>query len=286
MKLSGYFRPTSLDEAFRLVREHPGARWIAGGTDLFGRHRPTVPGGDPAVLISLRRIPELRGIDGDDVIRVGAATPLADLAASPVVRGAFPALAAAARAIGSPQIRSVGTVGGNISNASPCADLAPPLLAAGARVEIRAPGGGRVVALEEFFVGPKQTCLQPGEVITAVLIDRPDAVSREVFLRRGRVRMDLAQVSLAVRLELRGGRCRAVRIAAGAVAPTPRRLVETERLLEGGAPDGARVAAAAEQARCEIAPISDLRASAEYRRRLTGVFLARAIERLTTEDRR
>ena len=286
MKLSGYFRPTSLDEALMLAQEHPVARWIAGGTDLFGRHRPADAGAEPPVLISLRRIPELRGIDGEDVVRVGAATPLAELAGNPLVRASFPALAAAARVIGSPQIRSVGTVGGNISNASPCADLAPPLLAAAARVEIRGPEGVRSVALEEFFVGPKRTCLRAGEVVAAVLLERPPAGSREVFLRRGRVRMDLAQASLAVRLETEDRRCRAVRIAAGAVAPTPLRLVETEALLEGHVIDRARIDAAAERACREIAPISDLRASAMYRRQLTGVFLARAVERLAAEDRR
>ena len=284
MNLSYYHRPTSLDQAFDLMQQSPRAQYVAGGTDLMVRLCAAGGAARPEALVSLRRIAELRGISDQGPLRLGAGTRLAELVNNAVISRTFPELLAAARAIGSPQIRSVATVGGNLANASPCADLAPPLLAAGARVEIRGPGGERVLPLEDLFVGPRQTCLTRGEVLMAVLVDPPATTSRAVYLRRSRVRMDLAQVSVAVRLDRREGRCHAVRIAAGAVAPTPVRLPRAEALLVGREIDEEIIAAAAEQAREEIAPISDLRASADYRRQLTGVLVRRALAQLAGEE--
>ena len=284
MKLSNYHRPTSLDQAFALMQDSPRAQYVAGGTDLMVRLCAAGAAPRPEALVSLRRIAAMQGIDDAGPLRIGAGTRLAELTEDASIGRAFPELVTAARAIGSPQIRSVATVGGNLANASPCADLAPPLLAAGARVEIRGPDGKRVLPLEEFFIGPRQTCLTRGEILVAVLLDPPEPTSRALYLRRSRVRMDLAQVSVAVRLDRREGRCHAVRIAAGAVAPTPLRLPRAEALLVGRAINEEVIAAAAERAREEIAPISDLRASADHRRQLTGVLVRRALARLAAEE--
>ncbi|MFQ5844440.1 MAG: FAD binding domain-containing protein, partial [Planctomycetota bacterium] len=182
--------------------------------------------------------------------------------------------------LGSPQIRNVATVGGNLCRAAPGADLAPPLLVHEARVRLRGAAGSRDLPLEEFMLGPGETCLGPGEVLGAVLLDPPPAGARTVFLKKGRVRMDLSLVSVAVLLELEGKRCRRARVAAGSVAPTPLRLRRVEALLEGRPITPAVAAEARAAAAAEVAPITDVRATESYRRRIAGVFVERALSRL------
>jgi len=268
-----FHRPRSLDEAFRLMEETEGAAYLAGGTDVFvgedARHLPAV--------ISLRSVPGLSGIDGD---RIGAATPVRDLIDDAGLRARFPVLVQAARLLGSPQIRNVATIGGNLCRAAPCADLAPPLLALGARLRLQRPGADREVAMQDFMVGPGQTCLQPGELLTEIVLDPPRPDTRALFLKKGRARMDLSLVSVAVLLVMQGDCCTLARIAAGAVAPTPVRLVRAEALLQGHVPGDDVLLAAQEAAAEDVAPISDVRASAGYRRRIVGVYVGRALRQL------
>jgi carbon-monoxide dehydrogenase medium subunit len=237
-------------------------------------------------LISLRNIPELRGIEVGEPTRIGAATPVADLVEHAALGETYPVLVEAARRIGSAQIRNAATIGGNLCNASPCADTAPPLLVLDARVRVEGPAGSREVPLEEFFVAPGETRLAPGEVLTHVLIDRPPPGARARFLKHGRVRMDLALVSVAALLATDEGRATRVRVAAGSVAPRPVRLHRVEELLEGEPVTSDLVAEAGALAREEIAPISDVRASAEYRRDLTEVLTRRALGSLAGEEAR
>ncbi|MFQ5655576.1 MAG: FAD binding domain-containing protein [Planctomycetota bacterium] len=275
-----YHRPRSLEEAWRLHAEIPGARFIAGGTDLqvqLMKERIETP---PA-LIALRSIPELGGIAVADGFRIGSRVTIGELIDHPAVGKELPALHLAARSLGSAQVRNVATIGGNLCNASPAAELAPPLLVAGARLEIRGPRESRAVTLEELFRGPGRTCLCPGEILAAVVIPRPSPGSRATYLRQGRVRIDLATASVAALLEWDGSACRNVRLAAGAVAPVPLRLREAEEILEGRAPDDNLLGLAAAAASAAISPITDLHSSAHYRRHLVGVFTRRAIARLT-----
>jgi len=279
-----YHRPTSLEEALALASEIPGARFIAGGTDLLVQEsngRLAAP-----ALISLRRLPELGGIDVSDRIRIGAAVPLADVVAHPEIVSTYPALAASIRVLGSAQIRNVATLGGNLCNASPAADTAPALLVYGATVEIRGLDTTRELPLEDFFVGPGETALRPGEVLTAVWLEPPPEGTRSVFLRKGRVTMDLAIVSVAASARRHGTSYTGVRLAAGAVAPTPVRLSRSEGVAEGTDLNPEVRAEAAGTAREEISPISDLRSSASYRTHLTGVFVERALATLTEENPR
>ncbi|MDP6988678.1 MAG: xanthine dehydrogenase family protein subunit M [Planctomycetota bacterium] len=282
-----YHRPRSLTEALELARQTPAARFVAGGTDLLValRKRRISP---PPALISLRSIPELRGIEAGERLRIGAATPLTDIADHPRVREHFAALARAVEVIGSRQIRNAATLGGNLCNASPAADTAPALLVHDACVELASEGGTREVPLAAFLLGRGETALRAGEVLGAVLLE-PVAAARSLFLRKGRTAMDLAIASVAVRWVLRDGRARSVRVAAGAVAPVALRLGPLEELLEGARLEEMcsgdlleRVRAAARE---PIAPISDLRASAEYRSLLTGVLAARAVESLARGER-
>lgn len=276
-----YHKPATVAEAIRLREATPGARFIAGGTDLWVRMRRGYEA--PPELVSLRAVRELSDLDLGEPARIGALVTLADLARSAGCRGRFPALVDAALAMGSVQVRNVATVGGNLCNASPAADLAPALLAYDARAEIRSAKGRRETALADFFLGPGRAALEPGEILAAVLVPSPGRGARSAFLRRGRVRMDLALASVAVRLEEDGGVLKGVRVAVGAVAPTPRRLPEVEALLEGRRPEPALFAEAGRAAAGCVAPITDLRASEGYRRHLVGVFVRRALERLCKE---
>jgi carbon-monoxide dehydrogenase medium subunit len=275
MTTRAYHRPRTLDEALALKREAgPDARFIAGGTDLL------VGSDQPETLVSLRSIDGLSGIEAGDPTRIGALTLVEDLLDDEQVATHYPAVAQACRVFASMQIRNAATVGGNLCNASPAADLAPPFLVHGARVGIQGADGSREVALEEFFVGPGQTMLADDEVLTHVLLDAPAAGTRALFSRKTRVRMDIALVSVAVLLESDGGICSKARVAAGAVAPTPRRLFEVEQLLEGERITPELMDRAAELGKNGISPVDDIRTTAAYRRRITGVYLRRALEEL------
>lgn len=272
----GYEIPKTVSEACALLRDRPRARFIAGGTDLLVQVKKKKLA--PETLISLRQIDELRQIEVNGRVRIGAMAPLSDVAAHAAVSELFPALAAAIRCLGSPQIRNLATLGGNLCNASPAADSAPPLLVYGASVELRSAAGSRELPLDQFFRGPGATALQPGELLGAVLLERPSADCRGVFLRQGRVSMDLAIANLAALLELRDGVCRRARIAVGAVAPTPRRLTAVEQILEQTELTPDAVARAQQRAIADVSPIDDLRSSADYRRQLVGIFVQRAVE--------
>lgn len=278
-----YHRPRSLEEAWRIAESVPGARFVAGGTDvlvkMMKRRFPV-----PPALVSLRSVPGLRGIREEGGVRIGALTTLTEIVESPLLRERFPVLPMAARTMGRVQVRNVATVGGNLCNASPAADTAPPLLVLGARVVLESPGGRRELPLEEFLLGPGRTALRPGEILTALLLDPPGPEARAIYLRRGRTRMDLALASVAAGAGEAGKVLRGVRVAAGAVAPVPLRLLETEALLEGREATEDRIAAACAAASREVAPITDLPATESYRRHLVGVLLRRALARLAAPE--
>ncbi len=284
-----YHRPRSLDEAHRLMAAQPRARWIAGGTDLMIRLKDTLPRGcgldvsasPPSALISLRGVRELRGVELSSAgTRIGAVTPTSDLLDHPELRARYPALTQALCVLGGPQVRSAATIGGNLCNASPCADTAPPLLVHEARVELSGPEGSREALLEDFFTAPGQTRLAPGELLARVHLPPPPTGARALFLKKTRVAMDLALASVAALVVMEAETCVRVRVAAGAVAPTPLRLRQTEAALEGGALTDARIARGAAIAAEEIRPISDIRASADYRRAVVEVFVKRALTTL------
>lgn len=261
--------------------EWPDARFVAGGTDVLPHvHDRT---SRPSALISLRRVRELDGIEVDSagVTRLGGLTRVADITSNAALADRLPTLVQAARRLGSVQIRNVATVGGNLCNASPCADLAPPLLVYDARVQIEGPHGSRELSLEEFFVGNRRTRLEPGEVLVALMIDTPVAGTVSRFDKIGRVRMDLALVSSAVLLREDSGQIAHARIAMGSVGPRPLRLTDVERFLVGKSA-GARTAhEAGALASRSVTPIDDVRATAAYRRHVAGVLVERAVRELT-----
>jgi carbon-monoxide dehydrogenase medium subunit len=270
-----YFAPASLDEACRLLAGYDGAaRAVAGGTDLLlklkaGRLSP------PAV-VNIKRLPELRQRSVNSHLTLGALTTLEEIRRSPLLRARAPALVTAADTMASTQIRNLATLGGNLCNAAPSADLAPILLALGAVAHIAGPNGRRAVPLDDFFTGPGQTVLAPGELLVAVQL--PLAGWRACYLKLApRACMDIAVVGVGLALDVAGGRCRSARVALGAVAPTPIRAPEAEAELLAGPLTLQRVERAARLAAEAARPIDDVRGSAGYRRRMVAVLVRRGL---------
>lgn len=284
MKRYAYHRPRSLAEAIELKTNHPYASFIAGGTDLLvnlkrGRVRR------PETLISLRSIGELSQIiETDGRIRIGATALLTDIERHPVINKQFPALVQSIRTLASRQVRNVASMGGNLCNASPCANTAPPLLVHGAKVELIGSKGTREVRVEEIFLGPKQNSLGFDEILSAIHLTFPPSSTRSIFFDKGRVSMDLSLVNLAMMLELDGKKVTRARIAAGAVAPVPLRLRRVETLLEGDEITDERVRDAKTVAMASVSPITDVRSTADYRRHMVGVFFERGIRQLMEQE--
>ena len=270
-------RPGSLQEALEILEKYgEDVRPIAGGTDLV----LAVRSGALKVghIMDITRIPELRTLDLDgDTLIVGAAVTISELLELEVVKERLPALWEAMYWLGSPQIRNVATLVGNICNASPAADTAPPLMIYDARVRILGPGRKRVIPIEEFFVHVKKTVLEPGEMVGFVEIPIKEGF-RSCFRKIGKRRAEvLSIVNAAVGFFFRNGGMEGVRIALGSVAPTPIRARTAEAVLEGKVPSMELVEEAASRAREETRPISDVRASAEYRREMSFVLVRRLI---------
>jgi carbon-monoxide dehydrogenase medium subunit len=276
-----YHAPASVAEAVALAaRLGPDARFLAGGTDLIIQMRRGKVA--PRHLVSLGRVPGLDGIAVDGGVTLGARVTHRRLERSPDFQGRLRALVEAAEVVGGHQVRNVGTVGGNIVNASPAADVVPVLLVLGATVTLVGPEGERTLALDDLLTGPGQTTRRPVELLTRVSFPALPPDSATAFVKAGRRRaMEIAVVCVAARLTLCAARvrCLEARIALGAVAPTTIRARGAERALEGQAltPDVLRRAGEAAASECQ--PISDVRASARYRRLLVETLVPRAITR-------
>ena len=278
-----YTAPAALEDASQIKKQRGAeARVIAGGTDLILRMRDKVL--SPAVLIDLRRI----GMDGitlaADEMRLGAFVTLSQILDNADIARLYPALREACREFAGPPIRNRGTVGGNVVNASPAADLPPPLMAYDASIVLTSSAGDRVLPLEEFFTGPGQTLMEPDEILTGFRLPLMPRGTAATFIKLGQRRsMALSLVNLTTRLTLDGtGAVIDARIVLGAVAPTPIRALAAEDMLTGKPLTDELLGRAASEARKEIAPISDVRASREYREKMTEVLVHRAL--LATRD--
>lgn len=279
MRRFEYCQPATVDEAVALMGRLDGAKSLfAGGTDLLVEIREQVR--RPAHLIDLKKIPGLDGLrfDPEDGLRCGALVRIRTLETSPDVLRHYRGLAQAARELGSIQVRNRATLGGNVCRASPSADTLPPLLADGAEVLVQGPAGRRRVALEDFFVGPGRTVLAPDEVLLEFKLPAPRPGTGQSYLKHGRRKaMELATVGVAVTLVMEDGRIDDARVVLGAVAPTPIRAERAEALLRGERPSPGLIDVAARAAEAESRPITDVRASADYRRRMVGVLTRRAL---------
>ncbi|MHC4786428.1 MAG: FAD binding domain-containing protein [Planctomycetota bacterium] len=267
-----YLAPLSVQDATKaLAQGHVSV--FAGGTDLMVQTRLGARAFRP-VLMNICRIRGLRGIEkSDGHVWIGTLTTITDILVSDLLKSVAGVLVHAADCFASPQVRNSATVGGNICNASPAADMIIPLLVLDAEVELASWEDGsvvsRTVALDELFVGPGETTMAAHELLTSVRFPAPQAGTVAVFAKCGaRPALDIALASVGVAGVKRNGTLRGARVAFGAVAPTPIRGRRTEAALEGAVLDDSRIADIARTAEQEIAPISDVRASAWYRTRL------------------
>lgn len=274
-----YLEPSSVAEACTMLAEDPeGSAIYAGGTDVLVYLK--------AGLESHRRLVSLGRISGLDETRpsasgglsIGAMTTINAIARSRLVGERYPGIADAARSVAAEQVRNVATVAGNLCMAVPSADMAPILLAWNATLAVTNTEGTRTVCVRELFVGPRQTVLGPTDVVTSIEIPAPPADAGDASLRHGgRVSLSLPIAAAAAVLQLDDGVCTAAAIALGAVAPTPRLIPEAGERLTGTSLSESDLMEAAAIAAEHALPITDLRASREYRLELCGVLTRRVI---------
>lgn len=269
------YLPSSLDVVFRIMSGEPSARLFAGGTDIMVRlplQRTEVP------LVCLEGVSELRGIDESaDEVRIGAVTTHSELISGSLIGKHFPLLRDAARCIGAPAVRNMGTIGGNVCTASPAGDTLPPLYILGAEVELRSLKGRRRMPICEFISGPGRTQIDPGEVLCAVVIRKDHGFNFHHFEKVGqRKAMAISVVSFAFAAAVgeKGSLSRA-RCAFGSVAPTVFTSPVLDGLFSGNPISEGLLREAAAIVREGISPISDVRASKRYRRRVAGNLLMR-----------
>ena len=276
-----FHAPTSLGEAIdHLSRHGDKAKVLAGGTDLLVsmKKREILP----EHLINLKGIEELKHIHYDKKkgLEIGGLVTLREIERSTIVKEKYGALWDAANVMAAPQIRSLATIGGNLCSAVPSADTAPPLMALGAMVTLAGKNGERTLLVEDFFAGPEASVLKPDEILSHVSIPNPPENSGGAYLKlMRRNAMDLALVGVAACLRLDGGKrvCEEARIALGAVAPTPMRALRAEESLLNKEPAELVAMEAGKIAAEEARPISDIRASKEYRTQMVRVLTKRAV---------
>jgi carbon-monoxide dehydrogenase medium subunit len=284
MKWEEYLIPTSLEEALAMLQERQGqARVIAGGTDLIIQLKKKEV--TARCLVDVTNLDELKGIELEDgFIRVGACVTHQELASSSLIRERAAALAEGASQVGSPQIRNMGTVGGNIVNAQPAADTVVPLMALEAEVEVATATGTRREPLGGLCVGPGQcTVDSTAEILTAVrfrALSPNQGSAFERLAKRKALALPILNAAAVVTLNDRGDTFQEVRLAVGPVGPTPSRALKAEEALRGAANEVQAFAAAMEIAAQEAQPRSNpLRGSQEYRQEMVKVLLRRSIER-------
>ena len=271
--------PESIDDCIKaLATGGPESKLLAGGTDLL----PQLKNGllKPARVIDLSGVARLRSIEAGNGkgIKIGSAVTARTLELDRAVRASYLSLAESGALVGSVQVRNLATLGGNICNAAPSADMAPPLLALEAEAVITGPKGERRVPVATFFTGVRRTVLAPDEILVELVVPNPGAHSGGNYLRHtARRELDIAVVGVASQLTLANGVCTKARIALAAVAPVPLRATAAEQSLEGQAVTPDRIKRAADLAVEAARPISDQRGSADFRRHLVRVLTRRTL---------
>ncbi|MGH7781863.1 MAG: FAD binding domain-containing protein [Candidatus Binataceae bacterium] len=280
MQAFDFEAPTSLDDALKVLAAHgEKARPLCGGTDLIIQMRAGVR--RPEHVVDIKQIKELRELkfDAKSGLRLGAAVPCIEIHENSEMRKHYPGLTEAAHLIGSLQIQSRASVGGNLCNGSPAADSTPALIALGARARIAGPKGEREVPVDKFVLSPGRTVLAPGELLVQLLIPAPAPHSSDAYLRFiPRNEMDIAVVGVGVAVTVEGGKISAARIGLGAIAATPLVAVKAAESLIGKKLDDTTLALAGRLASEAGSPIDDMRGTAEYRRHITGVLTTRALK--------
>ncbi len=284
-----YFAPRTVKEACSLLLWNgDGIKILAGGTDLLVNMKyGTVL---PQTLVGLKSISGLDMItfNETDGLCLGALSTHEAIAKSMLISNRYGALVSACSRIGTPQIRHMGTIGGNICNASPAADSLPPLIAFGAEVKLISLEGDRIIPLEAFFTGPGKSVLQVGEILSEIRLPCPAGSSGSAYVKLpARTSEDIAAVGVAVCVTYASGsdECRDIKIVLGAVAPTPVRVKEAEEILRGRRVGHVDIERAAQIAAERASPISDIRSSADYRKKMVSVLTEQAISQALGHDR-
>lgn len=282
MKDVKYFAPTKVDEALMLLAEHgENVTVLAGGTDLVSKINYYEL--KPDILVYVGGLTSDYINEKDGKLSISALTPTATIANSSLIADKAGALSEAAKRSGTFAIRNSATIGGNLSNASPAADLATPLLVMDAELILASTEGKRVISVNDFFVGPGQTVLKSNELLMEIQV--PPVSGKSVFLKLGRRKsMTLSVVNVAVRIDLEGGKCREARIALGSMAPTPIRCQNAEEMLIGKYIDKALIDQCADEAISACNPIDDQRATAWYRRKAGTALVNRALAQASGID--
>lgn len=276
-----YVKPKSLDEALKLLSEgrNGSVQVYSGGTDMIPKLKRREMN-RPETLVDLKGIPDLDHVDYDEKtgLRIGALTTIRTLVTSPIVGDKCPLLAQAAGRIASNQVQNRGTIAGNICSAVPSADSAPALLCLDANLLCVKENGDRIIEIDEFFKGPSETVMAKDELLKEIQIPPLPENSRGVYIKLSpRSRMDLAVVGVATLLGVEKGVIEHIKIGLGAVAPTPMRARGAEESLRGKKVGDDVISLAARLASEEAKPISDHRASADYRKMMVEVLVKRAL---------
>ncbi|MBN2031707.1 MAG: xanthine dehydrogenase family protein subunit M [Deltaproteobacteria bacterium] len=268
--LSGIGEPTSI---------------LAGGTDLLVNMKKGKA--SPRHLVSLGRVRELKKTARDgESLRIGACVTVAELREEREIKDDFDGLFRGAGLLGSPLIRNLATVGGNIVTARPAADLPPPLIAYGATIELVKDNGERILSLEDFIKGPGETSIEPGEILSGIILREPPLYSGGGYVKLGmRKALEISLVNVATFFALDGpsGPIQKARVVLGSVGPTPIRSLRAEEILTGERPDEALFEKAGEAAANDAKPIDDFRASAEYRSEMVKLLTRKALKQAYEE---
>jgi carbon-monoxide dehydrogenase medium subunit len=276
-----FVKPADLDEACRILAESGRkAALIAGGTDLTVKMKQGLV--RPELVVSVTGLrgdaPPVDAANGR--LTISPMTTMAELGSHPGLSGTFSSIAEGALAVGSPQIRNLATIGGNLVSARPCADSAPPLLCWDARLELASAGGIRTVELCDFIKKPGMTIRRPDEIMVSIRIDRPEKPAGGAFLkliRRATLEVTIVSAAVSLLFDKPGGAITSARVALGSVAPVPLRARKAEDILAGESASETLFAAAATAAAGEAVPIDDLRGSAAYRKEMVEVLVRRAL---------
>ena len=277
-----YVSPETKEEALKILKEEGvNACIVAGSTNVLPDIK--IKKLNPKILVDITAIEELRGIDKKkDKICISPLTTIAELAHSELILKESKVLIQAAEQFADPLVRNNATIGGNLATASPAADIAVPLLTLGAIIKIESIRQKREVKLKEFFLGPGKTVLQDDEMIVGIEFEQSDINKNGYFIKMGqRKAMAIAIASVAVNLEVRQNKISLIRVAAGSLAPTPIRLTTTEVFLKDKEISNKLVEETINKVSEEVNPISDIRASEEYRRYISGILFKRALKKLT-----
>lgn len=280
--ITGYYEAKSVAEAISFLKEHPEARIVCGGSDVLIKIREGKMAGTQ--LVSIRNIPELYGVslDGEGNIHIGAATTFSHITNAPIIQKYIPVLGEAVDLVGGPQVRNIGTIGGNICNGAVSADSAATVFSLEAQLEIIGADGTRIVPVEDFYLGPGKVDLKQGEVVTHIIIPKKNYAGYHGNYIKYSMRnaMDIATLSCSVVSKVSEDRkiLEDVRITFGVAAPVPYRCKDTEALLRGMDVGDALYQTVEDAVRREINPRDSWRASKAFRLQIAGEIARRALK--------